>query len=117
MGIAVIGGLVCGGALTLFVIPAMYALLSADACREQGRVGDSSAVVSFSEALSKTDGDEMTEKQCRYVARVSTVRLPGCAVSRRAFMRRPEESTHVISEQVKAEEAAKSRRKGIAQLD
>jgi multidrug efflux pump len=28
MGIAVIGGLVCGGALTLFVIPAMYVLLS-----------------------------------------------------------------------------------------
>jgi len=27
MGIAVIGGLVCGGALTLFVIPAMYALM------------------------------------------------------------------------------------------
>jgi multidrug efflux pump subunit AcrB len=29
MGIAVIGGLVCGCALTLFVIPPMYALLSA----------------------------------------------------------------------------------------
>jgi multidrug efflux pump len=28
MGIAVIGGLVCGGALTLFVIPPMYVLLS-----------------------------------------------------------------------------------------
>ncbi len=28
MGIAVIGGLVCGGALTLYVIPAMYVLLS-----------------------------------------------------------------------------------------
>ena len=28
MGIAVIGGLVCGGALTLFVIPAMYVMLS-----------------------------------------------------------------------------------------
>jgi multidrug efflux pump len=28
MGIAVIGGLVCGGGLTLFVIPAMYVLLS-----------------------------------------------------------------------------------------
>ena len=27
MGIAVIGGLACGGALTLFVIPAMYVLL------------------------------------------------------------------------------------------
>ena len=27
MGIAVIGGLVCGSALTLFVIPAMYVLL------------------------------------------------------------------------------------------
>ena len=27
MGIAVIGGLVCGGALTLFVIPAMYVLM------------------------------------------------------------------------------------------
>ena len=27
MGIAVIGGLVCGGALTLFVIPAMYELM------------------------------------------------------------------------------------------
>ncbi len=26
MGIAVIGGLVCGGALTLYVIPAMYVL-------------------------------------------------------------------------------------------
>ena len=29
MGIAVIGGLVCGGALTLYVIPAMYVLLAA----------------------------------------------------------------------------------------
>jgi multidrug efflux pump len=29
MGIAVIGGLLCGGALTLFVIPAMYVLLHA----------------------------------------------------------------------------------------
>jgi multidrug efflux pump len=29
MGIAVIGGLVCGGALTLFVIPAMYVLFNA----------------------------------------------------------------------------------------
>ena len=29
MGIAVIGGLVCGGALTLFVIPAMYVLFKA----------------------------------------------------------------------------------------
>jgi multidrug efflux pump len=28
MGIAVIGGLVCGCAFTLYVIPAMYALLS-----------------------------------------------------------------------------------------
>jgi hydrophobe/amphiphile efflux-1 (HAE1) family protein len=28
MGIAVIGGLICGGALTLYVIPAMYVLLS-----------------------------------------------------------------------------------------
>ena len=28
MGIAVIGGLLCGGALTLYVIPAMYVLLS-----------------------------------------------------------------------------------------
>ena len=28
MGIAVIGGLVCGGALTLFVIPAMYVLVN-----------------------------------------------------------------------------------------
>ena len=28
MGIAVIGGLVCGGALTLFVIPAMYVLIA-----------------------------------------------------------------------------------------
>jgi multidrug efflux pump len=28
MGIAVIGGLVCGGALTLYVIPGMYVLLS-----------------------------------------------------------------------------------------
>jgi multidrug efflux pump subunit AcrB len=27
MGIAVIGGLLCGGALTLYVIPAMYVLL------------------------------------------------------------------------------------------
>jgi multidrug efflux pump len=27
MGIAVIGGLVCGGALTLFVIPAMYVMM------------------------------------------------------------------------------------------
>ena len=27
MGIAVIGGLVCGGALTLLVIPAMYVLI------------------------------------------------------------------------------------------
>ena len=36
MGIAVIGGLVCGGALTLFVIPAMYVLFhprrAADRC-------------------------------------------------------------------------------------
>jgi multidrug efflux pump len=31
MGIAVIGGLVCGGALTLFVIPAMYVLVNRDA--------------------------------------------------------------------------------------
>ena len=31
MGIAVIGGLVCGGALTLFVIPAMYVLMRAGA--------------------------------------------------------------------------------------
>jgi multidrug efflux pump len=29
MGIAVIGGLVAGGALTLFVIPAIYAMVSA----------------------------------------------------------------------------------------
>jgi multidrug efflux pump len=28
MGIAIIGGLICGGALTLYVIPAMYAVLS-----------------------------------------------------------------------------------------
>jgi multidrug efflux pump len=28
MGIAVIGGLLCGGALTLYVIPAMYVLLA-----------------------------------------------------------------------------------------
>jgi len=28
MGIAIIGGLLCGGALTLYVIPAMYVLLS-----------------------------------------------------------------------------------------
>ena len=27
MGIAVIGGLLCGGALTLYVIPAMYVLM------------------------------------------------------------------------------------------
>jgi multidrug efflux pump len=33
MGIAVIGGLVCGGALTLFVIPAMYVLFNARAPR------------------------------------------------------------------------------------
>jgi multidrug efflux pump subunit AcrB len=29
MGIAVIGGLVCGGGLTLFVIPAMYGMMKA----------------------------------------------------------------------------------------
>ncbi len=38
MGIAVIGGLLCGGALTLYVIPAMYVLLS----RARGAAVDTS---------------------------------------------------------------------------
>jgi hydrophobe/amphiphile efflux-1 (HAE1) family protein len=40
MGIAVIGGLVCGGALTLFVIPAMYVLMR----RRRARVAEPAAV-------------------------------------------------------------------------
>jgi multidrug efflux pump len=40
MGIAVIGGLVCGGVLTLFVIPAMYVMLSR---REKGPVVEAPA--------------------------------------------------------------------------
>jgi hydrophobe/amphiphile efflux-1 (HAE1) family protein len=38
MGIAVIGGLACGGALTLYVIPAMYVLFHARAAVEPGPV-------------------------------------------------------------------------------
>ena len=48
MGIAVIGGLVCGGALTLYVIPAMYVLLAREsaavATDPSGRVRFSSPV-------------------------------------------------------------------------
>jgi hydrophobe/amphiphile efflux-1 (HAE1) family protein len=39
MGIAVIGGLVCGGALTLFVIPAMYVLMHRRRVQVAGPVG------------------------------------------------------------------------------
>ncbi len=42
MGIAVIGGLLCGGALTLYVIPAMYVLLA--------RRGDARAAVARTDA-------------------------------------------------------------------
>ena len=39
MGIAVIGGLVCGGALTLFVIPAMYVLIHSRAPKADATAG------------------------------------------------------------------------------
>ncbi|MDB5988193.1 MAG: acriflavin resistance protein [Nevskia sp.] len=38
MGLAVIGGLVCGGALTLFVIPSMYVLLCERAARDSANL-------------------------------------------------------------------------------
>ena len=48
MGIAVIGGLICGGALTLYVIPAMYVLLARESAAVEadpsGRVRWSSPV-------------------------------------------------------------------------
>jgi hypothetical protein len=40
MGIAVIGGLVVGGALTLFVIPAMFLLFSRKRLPHAGEAGE-----------------------------------------------------------------------------
>ena len=45
MGIAVIGGLVCGGALTLFVIPAMYELMR----RRRARIPKAATVPAIAE--------------------------------------------------------------------
>jgi multidrug efflux pump subunit AcrB len=45
MGIAVIGGLVCGGALTLFVIPAMYVLLAKREAKSEPAVVQDAATV------------------------------------------------------------------------
>jgi multidrug efflux pump subunit AcrB len=46
MGIAVIGGLLCGGALTLYVIPAMYVLLAKRGVQPQPAVASDAAAVS-----------------------------------------------------------------------
>lgn len=46
MGIAVIGGLLCGGALTLYVIPAMYVLLAKRSVRTQAAVVSDAATAS-----------------------------------------------------------------------
>jgi multidrug efflux pump subunit AcrB len=43
MGIAAIGGLMCGGALTLYVIPAMYLLLAKRGAQPQSAVASDAA--------------------------------------------------------------------------
>jgi len=48
MGIAVIGGLVCGGALTLYVIPAVYVLLARRPAKRFAQVGCSGSDASDS---------------------------------------------------------------------
>jgi hypothetical protein len=45
MGIAVIGGLVVGGALTLFVIPAMFLLFSRKRLPHAGEAGEAGETI------------------------------------------------------------------------